>query len=37
MNNDINQYAIQCFQDEAKAILDMIPILDYNEIIEQTI
>ncbi len=30
MNNDINQYAIQCFQDEAKAILDMIPLLDEN-------
>lgn len=30
MNNDINQYAIQCFQDEAKAILDMIPMLDDN-------
>ncbi len=30
MNNNINQYAIQCFQDEAKAILDMIPMLDDN-------
>lgn len=30
MNNNINQYAIQCFQDEAKAILDMIPMLDEN-------
>lgn len=30
MNNDINQYAIQCFQDEAKAILDLIPMLDEN-------
>lgn len=28
--NKINQYAIQCFQDEAKAILDMIPLLDEN-------
>jgi len=28
--NKINQYAIQCFQDEAKAILDMIPMLDEN-------
>ena len=30
MSNDINQYAIKCFQDEAKAILDMIPYLDDN-------
>lgn len=27
---NVNQYAIQCFQDEAKAILDMIPLLDEN-------
>lgn len=30
MDDNINQYAIQCFQDEAKAILDMIPYLDDN-------
>ena len=28
--NDLNQFAIQCFQDEAKAIIDMIPLLDDN-------
>lgn len=27
---DVNKYAIQCFQDEAKAILDMIPMLNEN-------
>lgn len=27
---NVNQYAIQCFRDEAKAILDMIPLLDEN-------
>ncbi len=30
MKKQINQYAIQCFQDEARAILDMIPFLDEN-------
>ena len=27
---DINKYAVKCFQDEAQAILDMIPRLDEN-------
>ena len=27
---DIKDYAIQCFKDEAQAILDLIPMLDYN-------
>lgn len=30
MSDKINQYAIKCFQDEAKAILDVIPLLDDN-------
>ena len=28
MNNDIKQYAIQCFKDEAEAITDLIPQLN---------
>lgn len=28
--NDVNKYAIQCFKDEAQAILDLIPKLDEN-------
>lgn len=27
---DVNQYAVQCFRDEAQAILDLIPLLDDN-------
>ena len=30
MNNDINQFATQCFKDEATAILNLIPMLDGN-------
>lgn len=28
--DSVNKYAIKCFQDEAKAILDLIPMLDDN-------
>ena len=28
--NNVNQYAIKCFKDEAQAILDLIPLLDKN-------